>query len=197
MNAIRLGITVLGCYVVGLSLGCGEANHTEQSTTPPEEMQTQKADRQQDILVAHPQQTTPPTPSQDAGAETSASRSASKSSSGTLLTPLKDDLSAVDVALPMECRGEEPFWHISLTEEAITVRRLGEPTLVFDPATFRPSGGVFLLRAKNEAGHLLQIILVDEACMGSMDGKNYPYTVKVTIDDKHYAGCAQPLRAAH
>lgn len=112
----------------------------------------------------------------------------------TLTDGLNKDLSNVDVALPMECRGQEPSWHLSLTEEAITLRRLGEPMLVFEPATFRASGGAFLLFTRNKEGHSLSLMLVDEACTDPMDGTNYPYSVKMTVDGKTYGGCARPVR---
>ncbi len=112
----------------------------------------------------------------------------------TLTNGLNKDLSNVDVALPMECRGQEPSWHLSLTEEAITLRRLGEPVLVFEPATFRPSGGAFLLFTRNKDGHSLSLMLVDDACTDPMDGTNYPYSVKMTVDGKTYKGCARPVR---
>ncbi len=113
---------------------------------------------------------------------------------GTLTEGLTKDPSTVDVALPMECRGQEPSWHLSLTEEAITLRRLGEPVLVFEPATFRPSGGAFLLFTRNKDGHSLSLMLVDEACTDPMDGTSYPYTVKMSVDGRSYVGCARPVR---
>ncbi len=94
----------------------------------------------------------------------------------------------------MECRGQEPSWHLSLTEQAITLRRLGEPILVFEPASFRASGGVFVLETTSEQGHSLRIALADKACSDPMDGTNYPYSVKVVVDGQTYSGCARPLR---
>lgn len=104
------------------------------------------------------------------------------------------DPRSVDVALPMECRGQEPSWHMSLTEQAITLRRLGEPTLVFEPTSFRTSGGIFVLQTTSKEGHSLRLVLVDEACSDPMDGTNYPYSVKIVVDGQAYLGCARPLR---
>jgi uncharacterized membrane protein/membrane-bound inhibitor of C-type lysozyme len=90
--------------------------------------------------------------------------------------------------------GNEPGWHLEIQSGRQLLLVLGygmQRILVSDPAEV--DSGVARIY-KGEAGERdLQVEIIDQACVDTMSGQQFPSRVVVTFDDMYYEGCGQNL----
>ena len=87
--------------------------------------------------------------------------------------------------------GNEPFWHVDISEESIRFSLLGEPDLVFPyRAPIRSSAGI-LYDSRTDTDHQIEIILREQQCSDTMADATYEYTARVVLDGQDYFGCAR------
>lgn len=88
--------------------------------------------------------------------------------------------------LPLEARGNEPFWFLAMTPDRLVLRGIDgvEIDAAWEPHPEEVSGGVAL--AGPEA---LEILLREDICRDTMTGMPYPYSVAISRDGKVREGC--------
>lgn len=98
----------------------------------------------------------------------------------------------------LECRGEEPFWHIELNDSSAKLSRPGATEQTFRGAMQRLSDlkphWLIWRSASAEAGEPLVLILREEACHSTMaEGAAMPYRALLSIRPAEVAtGCCKP-----
>jgi len=92
-------------------------------------------------------------------------------------------------AAAFRASGNEPFWSLEITEEALTlVTQLGESRLV--AATPQPERSDGVTRYAVEAdGRALTVTLLDQRCADTMTGMPHPSTIVVTVNGEELRGC--------
>ena len=89
--------------------------------------------------------------------------------------------------------GNEPFWHVDISEESIRFSLLGEPDLVFPYRTpIRSSAGILYdSRTDTDPAHQIEIVIHEQQCSDTMADATYDYTARVVLDGQDYFGCAR------
>jgi heat shock protein HslJ len=86
-------------------------------------------------------------------------------------------------------RGNEPFWSVEMTGEAIVFRPMeGEPVTVAPLPASRREGNADVYEA-NAGGKPFALTIADAVCTDTMSGMPFPKTVTVTIGGETFAGC--------
>ena len=88
--------------------------------------------------------------------------------------------------------GNEPFWHVDISEESIRFSLLGEPDLVFPyrPPIRSSAGILYDSRTDTDPPHQIEIVIHEQQCSDTMADATYDYTARVVLDGQDYFGCA-------
>ncbi len=86
-------------------------------------------------------------------------------------------------------RGNEPSWHVQITEAGLSFRRLGGETFTISPTPeARIADGVKTYRATVD-GQSFSMMIADALCVDTMSGMPHPNTVTVLRVDQKLSGC--------
>ncbi|MGM0768686.1 MAG: META domain-containing protein [Pseudomonadota bacterium] len=89
---------------------------------------------------------------------------------------------------PFVARGNEPFWHVTLVNNELTLSRMGEATeTLFSRAIERSDTGQ-TIRAERE-GLKIRLAVAPQLCQDSMSGMPYPNQVRLSVNGEEQAGC--------
>ncbi|MCP3929410.1 MAG: hypothetical protein GY705_09955 [Bacteroidetes bacterium] len=96
-----------------------------------------------------------------------------------------------------QCLGNEPFWEVKITREAIVFSRMGYEAVSFPYV--EPSCGNVVCNYQTQAmikerESKLKITLIKEACSDTMSDEKYDYRSRVEFDRVTYNGCARELK---
>ncbi|OEY65728.1 META domain-containing protein [Marinobacter sp. X15-166B] len=96
---------------------------------------------------------------------------------------------------PFVAGGNEPFWQLRAEDGGLRLTRPGYETLTLAPykiVATSASGSTVV--AETEAGRL-QLEVARQVCKDTMTGMNFPFQVRLTLDDTGMAGCGgDPVR---
>ena len=96
---------------------------------------------------------------------------------------------ALAAAETFRARGNEPFWSVEKTAEAIVFRPMeGEPVTVAPTPEPRIDGKAEIYEA-TAGGRPFALTIADTVCADTMSGMPLPNTVTVTIGGDTFAGC--------
>tara|TARA_R110002111_G_scaffold152520_1_gene219250 strand:- start:867 stop:1556 length:690 start_codon:yes stop_codon:yes gene_type:complete len=90
--------------------------------------------------------------------------------------------------------GNEPGWHVEIQagRQILFVSGYGsERVLVIDPAVDKNDTSRVFTGASGSRE--LQVEIVEQPCVDTMSGEQFPYRVAVTFNNTHYEGCGRDL----
>ena len=101
-----------------------------------------------------------------------------------------------DFSQPLDARGTEPFWALTIRGTTLTLTRAGQPTLVAvaPGAVIQPSQAAWT--GKTADGRELKVTLYGSACSDGMSDRRYPYSAEVGVPgETSLNGCADTTAA--
>lgn len=88
-------------------------------------------------------------------------------------------------------RGNEPFWAVEVTEEALIWRQPDEPQeLVLENLNQEDAEGAVRYQASTPE-HGLELLLTAQPCIDSMSGEYFAYAASANLDGRAVTGCAR------
>jgi uncharacterized membrane protein len=93
-------------------------------------------------------------------------------------------------AFEFRASGNEPFWNVVISKDAVVFSELGKPRLAFPYVEPRVSAGRWWYSSKND-GRSIEIIIDEIRCIDSMSGEHFSFAAKVVLDGRTYTGCAR------
>ena len=96
-----------------------------------------------------------------------------------------------DFSKPMEARGTEPFWALTIRGTTLTLTRPNQPALtaVAPGAVIRPSEASWT--AKTPDGREMKVTFYSSACSNGMSDRTYAYSAEVDLQgESPLNGCA-------
>jgi uncharacterized membrane protein len=89
--------------------------------------------------------------------------------------------------------GNEPFWHIAVTNEEISFSEIGQPEIIFPPATPSVSDNHWHYSTKtaDPSPQRLAIDIREKTCRDTMSGAFFSFNAQVRLDNREYKGCAR------
>ena len=98
-------------------------------------------------------------------------------------------VAAAAAAAPFRAQGNEPFWSLRKTSDAIAFQPMGAATVTIAPVPAPTTeGGAEMFRASVE-GETFVLSIADRICIDTMSGMPFPATVTVELGADGYAGC--------
>ena len=86
--------------------------------------------------------------------------------------------------------GNEPFWNVIISKDAVVFSELGNPPLAFPYAPPRISADKSIYSSETAEGSLL--VTIDEGrCIDSMSGEHLSFAAKVVLNGRAYSGCGR------
>lgn len=89
--------------------------------------------------------------------------------------------------------GNEPFWHIVITNENISFMEMGKPEILFPPAN--PSVAETHWNYSTETAapppQRLVIYIQEEPCHDTMSGAFFSFNANIRLENRAYNGCAR------
>jgi uncharacterized membrane protein len=101
-----------------------------------------------------------------------------------------------DFSKPMDARGTEPFWALSIRGTTLTLTRPDHPVMaaVAPGAVIKP--GQASWTGKTADGRDLKVSLYASSCSDGMSDHAYPYAAEVDVpDESPLSGCADKTAA--
>jgi len=98
----------------------------------------------------------------------------------------EEDLKGFD----FHASGNEPFWNVIISKDAIVFSELGKPSLTFLYAQPRVSAGRWGYSGKDD-GTSIEMVIEEIRCIDSMSGEHFSFAAKVVLDGRPYKGCAR------
>lgn len=87
-------------------------------------------------------------------------------------------------------RGNEPFWHLQIREDGISMRSMDAPGEIEFPAPRMSGQPPRVLLEADGVEKAIRISLEQRRCVDSMSGARYAWAASVNIDDRQLEGCA-------
>jgi heat shock protein HslJ len=109
-------------------------------------------------------------------------------------------LAAIDSgeAASLTARGNEPGWHIEVSESAITFRAMDGENFTIEPVPQPTTANAVATYAATVGGRPFTLSLADEVCADTMTGMQHPKTATVVIGDRRLTGCGgEPAALLH
>jgi uncharacterized membrane protein len=103
---------------------------------------------------------------------------------------------AININQPLDARGTEPEWSLTIRGVQLTLSRPGTPDLVATApgAVVLPSQASWT--AAMADGRTMKVVLYTSACTEGVSETNYSYSAEVTLPDASpLTGCAGPHAA--
>jgi uncharacterized membrane protein len=86
--------------------------------------------------------------------------------------------------------GNEPFWNVVISKDAMVFSELAKPRLAFPYAQPSISPGRWGYTSKNDR-RSIEIIIYEVRCIDSMSGEHFSFAAKVVLNGRTYTGCAR------
>ncbi len=86
--------------------------------------------------------------------------------------------------------GNEPFWSVEITERMLLREPERATPLDLPVSESQDTEGTVTYRAAGE-GHLLELVVIAQACSDSMSGAYFAYAAEGTLDGRELRGCAR------
>lgn len=86
-------------------------------------------------------------------------------------------------------RGNEPGWHVEVTDQSIVFSTMDGPAVTVAPVPEATRGSDLAVYVATVDGTPFTLVAVDKICTDTMSGMQFPKTVAVTVGDAAYAGC--------
>jgi len=86
--------------------------------------------------------------------------------------------------------GNEPFWNVVISKDAVVFSELDKPPLTFPYAEPRVCAGSWGYSSKTD-GTSIEIFIDEIRCVDSMSGEHFSFAVKVILDGRAYTGCGR------
>ena len=103
-------------------------------------------------------------------------------------------LGTVSLDKPVRALGTEPFWHVDITDAALTYKDMEEKTLTALHKGARITGNVAVWEGEGEGGKMVVTATATD-CSDGMSDRIYPLSVKVEIEGRSLVGCAASVEA--
>lgn len=103
-------------------------------------------------------------------------------------------LGSVALDKPLRALGTEPFWHVDITDAALTYKDMEEKTLTTGHKGAQVTGNVAVWEGEAESPKMVVTATATD-CSDGMSDRIYPLSVKVEIDGRSLVGCAASLEA--
>jgi heat shock protein HslJ len=101
-------------------------------------------------------------------------------------------------AASLTARGNEPGWHIEVSDKAITFRAMDGETFTIEPVPQATTANAVETYAATVGGRPFTLALADEVCADTMTGMQHPKTATVVIGDRRLTGCGgEPAALLH
>jgi len=98
----------------------------------------------------------------------------------------EEDLGGFD----FRASGNEPFWNVIISKDAVVFSELGKPQLTFPYAQPRVSATTWGYSSKNDRTNI-EIIINEIRCIDSMSGEHFSFAAKVLFNGRVYTGCVR------
>lgn len=86
-------------------------------------------------------------------------------------------------------RGNEPGWHVEVTDQSIVFSTMDGPAVTVAPVPEATRASDLAVYAATVDGTSFTLVAVDKVCTDTMSGMQFPKTVAVTVGEAAYAGC--------
>lgn len=81
--------------------------------------------------------------------------------------------------------GNEPFWSLQIDfEKELRIWILSEDSLAVPMPEWKSENGIIRLQA-----HQIRVELLPDSCSDTMSGRQFDYSVSVSVKDENYHGC--------
>tara|TARA_R110002167_G_scaffold20393_5_gene74605 strand:+ start:872 stop:1357 length:486 start_codon:yes stop_codon:yes gene_type:complete len=104
-------------------------------------------------------------------------------------------LAGVDLGRPIRALGNEPFWAVEITPEALVYSGVDRPEQRADNPGPLLQGTTARYEATTGTGKPLTVALIATICSDGMSDRTYPLTAVVKIDGETLTGCAASVAA--
>lgn len=104
-------------------------------------------------------------------------------------------LAGVDLGRPIRALGNEPFWAVEITPEALVYSGVDRPEQTADNPGPMLQGTTARYEATTVAGKPLSVALIATTCSDGMSDRTYPLTAVVKVDGETLTGCAASVAA--
>lgn len=104
-------------------------------------------------------------------------------------------LAGVDLSRPIRALGNEPFWAVEITPEALVYSGVDRPEQRADNPGPLLQGTTARYEATTVAGQPLTVALIATTCSDGMSDRTYPLTAVVKVDGETLTGCAASISA--
>jgi len=95
-------------------------------------------------------------------------------------------------------RGNEPGWHVEISDKAISFRAMGGESFTIAPVPQPARQGDTDTYSATVDGREFALTVADAICTDTMTGMPYPKTMTVMVGDRRLTGCAgEPARLLH
>ncbi len=86
-------------------------------------------------------------------------------------------------------RGNEPFWSVEMTSEAITFRPMEGDAMTVAPVPAPRQDGNAEVYEATAGGEAFSLTITDKVCADTMSGMPFPKSVTVALGAKTFTGC--------
>lgn len=101
-------------------------------------------------------------------------------------------------AATFSARGNEPGWHLEMTEKAITFRDQDGETFSIEPVPAPVAADAGPTYSAVVGGQAFTLTVADKGCSDTMTGMPYPKTVTLVVGERRLAGCGgEPASLLH
>lgn len=92
--------------------------------------------------------------------------------------------------------GNEPFWSLVFDDAHMSIEYIGTYSAAAPrvEAEVTHDGAIFMSRLAGEGQRDFIVLIEDRICSDSMSGRPYPKSVRVFVEDRHFAGCGGDTR---
>jgi heat shock protein HslJ len=90
---------------------------------------------------------------------------------------------------PFRARGNEPFWSIEMTGEAIAFKPMDGAAVTVKPAPSPRQDGNAEVYEATAGGQSFMLRIASSVCTDTMSGMPFPKTVTVAVGEKTFDGC--------
>ena len=92
-------------------------------------------------------------------------------------------------AASLTARGNEPGWHLTITDEAITVSTMDGVVATVEPVPPATMANEIAVYSATVDGKPFALVVADKICSDTMSGMPFPKTVAAVIGDQTLIGC--------
>ena len=86
-------------------------------------------------------------------------------------------------------RGNEPGWHVEVTDQSIVFSTMDGPTVTVTPVPAPTRASDLAVYSAPVDGKSFVLVAIDKLCSDTMSGMQFPKTVAVAVGEVSYVGC--------